>query len=121
MTCVRYRDSRRGVAILLVLAALAFIVYLMGTARGNAQAQAVVSPQTASGYITCGGGSCVWGPLGDPNVRHVPFPITDEGRAELDRRDRKWVADCDPRAIRDRFGVLRFHYAKEGCEYGSPA
>jgi hypothetical protein len=68
-----------------------------------------------SGSVNCIGQS---GPGGDPNVRTLPQPFSDDEREAARARDRKWVAQCQPIIDRDRYGVARYHYAMRGCEYG---
>jgi hypothetical protein len=54
---------------------------------------------------------------GDPNIRVVPELLGDAQKAQTSR-DNKWVARCHPVTQRDRYGVVRYHYAAPGCEYG---
>ena len=67
-----------------------------------------------------GGSSCVErkGPAGDPYVRTVPAPKSDEERERSAERDHKWLARCRPIVAQDRYGVPRYHYAAPGCEFG---
>jgi hypothetical protein len=74
---------------------------------------------------SCVGGprsfNCVgqWAPAaGDPYVRIVPDPVDEAQRAQMARRDRKWLARCRPVVERDDYGVARYHYAAQGCEFG---
>jgi hypothetical protein len=55
---------------------------------------------------------------GDPYVRLVPKPESDEDKAQLAERDRKWLARCRPVIEQDRYGVPRYLYAARGCEFG---
>lgn len=58
----------------------------------------------------------------DTHTRHVPggwgFEMTEQERKEAIARDRKWIAFCKPAIVTDRYGVSRYLYAKQGCEYG---
>jgi hypothetical protein len=58
------------------------------------------------------------GPAGDPYVRNVPAPLSDEERERSAQRDRKWIKRCNPVIAQDQFGVPRYHYAAAGCEFG---
>jgi hypothetical protein len=60
-----------------------------------------------------------WRPPVDPFVRIVPQPADPAEQAEATARDRKWVADCKPFIVQDRYGVSRYHYAQAGCEFGA--
>jgi hypothetical protein len=67
-----------------------------------------------------GTGSCVLrvGPAGDPYVRSVPEPKSDDERARTTERDHKWMERCRPIIAQDRYGVPRYHYAAVGCDLG---
>jgi hypothetical protein len=75
-----------------------------------------------SGWSVCNGGVCVWGngSLPSPNIRNIPQPELQEDKDAVAARDRDWAKACDPKPVRDRYGVMRYQYAKEGCEFGSP-
>jgi hypothetical protein len=65
--------------------------------------------------------NCValWGAAGDPNVRPVPpQSVSDADRERDAAADRKWRARCHPHVEPDTYGVLRYHYAAPGCEFG---
>jgi hypothetical protein len=90
---------------------------------------AVVSLSAAHAEDTIGVGGCVGapgsfncvvrvGPAGDPYVRTVPQPLTDEDKARTEARDHKWIDRCHPTIAQDRYGVPRYHYAAWGCEFG---
>jgi hypothetical protein len=95
-------------------------------ALGLLIAPGALLPANAGGVVngSCVGGggaiSCAatWGPAGDPYVRTVPVPRTDEERAQYDARDRKWVERCHPVIVQDHYGVARYRYAAPGCEFG---
>jgi hypothetical protein len=89
---------------------------------------AVVSLSTAHAD-TIGVGGCVGapgsfncvvriGPAGDPYVRTVPQPETDEDKQRSEARDHKWIDRCHPTIVQDRYGVPRYRYATWGCEFG---
>ncbi len=64
--------------------------------------------------------NCVvrFGTAGNPFVRTVPQPATDEERDRAAARDRKWIDRCRPTIAQDRYGVPRYHYVAAGCEFG---
>jgi len=64
--------------------------------------------------------SCVarWGEAGDPYVRLVPQLANEAERARAAERDHKWEQRCRPVITQDRFGVPRYQYATQGCEFG---
>jgi hypothetical protein len=65
--------------------------------------------------------NCVgqWAPgAGDPYVRTVPDAVGEEEKAEVNERDRKWLAHCRPLIMRDGYGVARYRYAAPDCEFG---
>jgi hypothetical protein len=64
--------------------------------------------------------SCVMrmGPAGDPYVRLVPAPESQDGQARSAERDRRWQDRCRPVIVQDRYGVPRYQYAARGCEFG---
>ena len=76
----------------------------------------------ALGGCVGGGGAlnCVvrWGEAGDPYIRTVPPPADETERTRAAERDRKWQERCKPVIAQDRFGVPRYQYAAEGCEFG---
>ncbi len=59
-----------------------------------------------------------WGEAGDPYVRIVPPPATEEERARAAEREHRWEQRCKPIVRQDRFGVSRYWYAAPGCEFG---
>lgn len=88
---------------------------------------AVTSAAAADDYVrigTCFGGwfasQCVtrWAPTGDPYIRTVPQPHTDEEKAVAAERDHRWLQRCRPVIAQDRYGVPRYHYAAAGCDLG---
>lgn len=85
-------------------------------------ASATQADGIAVGGCVGGGGSlnCVvrWGEAGDPYVRTVPPPDSDEERRHSAERDRKWQERCRPVIAQDHYGVARYSYAAPGCEFG---
>lgn len=83
---------------------------------GSAAANCVGSP----GSITC---AAIWGGDGGGlgRVIHIPIARTDEERAALTDRDRRWASYCQPSLRYDRYGVARYTYTVAGCEYGRSA
>jgi hypothetical protein len=90
---------------------------------------AIGLPLIAAHADTLGVGGCVGtsgslncvvrvGPAGDPYVRTIPQPETDEDKERAAARDRKWIDRCHPIITQDRFGVPRYRYATSGCEFG---
>jgi hypothetical protein len=63
--------------------------------------------------------SCVkrWGSRPDPYVRRL-VPRDPQEEAESAERERKWAARCRPVMKQDRYGVSRYEYAAQGCEFG---
>jgi hypothetical protein len=53
-----------------------------------------------------------------PHIFRVPESISEQDRAEQIRRDQLWLARCKPVISQDRFGVPRYIYAADGCEFG---
>ena len=77
----------------------------------------------ADGMVTCGflpgNGTCIWRDgVGDPYIRQVPQPQTDEEKAASAERERQWVARCHPTIVPDKYGVGRYQYVAAGCEFG---
>lgn len=88
---------------------------------------AVTSAGAAEDYLridTCFGGwrtsQCIthWVPAGDPYIRTVPQPQTEEDKARAAERDHRWLQRCRPVVAQDRYGVPRYHYAAAGCDFG---
>jgi hypothetical protein len=83
-----------------------------------AQADSTAITSCAGRWTT---GTCVttWRHgTGDPNIRHVPAPLSEAEVAESRRRERGWLALCRPVIRQDRYGVEHYVYAAPGCEYG---
>lgn len=120
--------QRRPLAV--VVATLAFIVavavalaMLAHTFVRPAHANDVVAyPMNSAGWSLCTGGFCAWGEGSPPNpyVRTVPQPESQADKDAAVAREHKWVEDCKPALVRDRYGVQRYTYSKSGCEFGSP-
>ncbi len=79
-----------------------------------------------SGVLNCSGGrssfNCALlyggGEEGLGRVIEIPAARSDEQRARMDERDRKWRAHCQPSLHYDRYGVARYSYKAPGCEFG---
>jgi hypothetical protein len=82
-----------------------------------AHAAAIESTSCVGQYDTfsC---SAVWGGAGNPYIRTLPGPRTDQEEAEFVDRDQKWMARCHPVIKQDQYGVSRYHYTATGCEFG---
>lgn len=67
-----------------------------------------------------GAGSCVIveGGGGNPHVRTIPAPKTEQEKAESAQRERLWVSRCKPQMTVDDYGVQRYAYSARGCEFG---
>jgi len=100
--------ARTGAAIVLSVITTCTLAY-----AGGVDSQSCVGGPTSF--------NCVeqWAPAaGDPYVRVVPDPVDEAQKAQMARRDRKWLARCRPVVERDDYGVARYHYAAQGCEFG---
>lgn len=82
----------------------------------------IAYPTNTAGWSVCSGGVCAWGEgaLPSPNIRQVPQPESQADKDAAAERDRQWVKACDPKLVRDRYGVMHYQYVKAGCEFGSP-
>ena len=111
-------------ATLVFIVVVAILLCALGQAFFKpARANDVVAyPTNSAGWSVCQGGMCVWGDGAPPNpyVRAVPQPETQADKDAAAERDREWVKACDPKLVRDHYGVKRYQYAKLGCEFGSP-
>jgi hypothetical protein len=80
--------------------------------------------QAGSAMLSCFGGtglgSCVlnYGGSGNPHVRTIAGPVTDQDKAESAQRERLWVARCKPQMTVDNLGVQRYTYSAPGCDFG---
>lgn len=88
----------------IVLAALAALAL-----TSPALADGVKSHCTYSRYF---GSTCTLTAIADPP------PLTAAEIAARDAEDGKWLAFCKPVRQPDDAGVIRLHYAHEGCEFG---
>ncbi len=98
--------------VLLSAIAIMLAAALVGYGNRAKANDAVANPQSNAGWNVCQNGVCTWGegPLPNPNIRIVPPRNSDGG----------WDKQCDPKAVRDRYGVQRYVYSKPGCEFGTP-
>jgi hypothetical protein len=55
---------------------------------------------------------------GDPYVRLVPAPVDEAEKARAGERDRRWMDHCRPVIAQDRYGVPRYRYVADGCQFG---
>jgi hypothetical protein len=104
-----------GQKLALGMALLALLCAILSMFTGPAHADTFVY-ERAPGYFRCTRGvGCEWGNGAPPqyNVRHVDPVDNDEA-------DQRWLEECQPKLTRDKLGVMRYLYAKPGCEYGSP-
>lgn len=91
----------------------------LGLALSQVPAQAESTRMTScfGGWFN---GTCVrvFGGGGNPHIRTIAEPRTDQERAESAQRERLWVARCKPQMTVDGMGVQRYAYAASGCEFG---
>lgn len=106
------------VTLILIVATALVISVLLKPARAN---DVIAYPTNSAGWSVCQGGVCAWGdgPLPNPYIRNVPQPESQDEKDAIAERDRAWVKACDPKPVRDRYGVMRYQYAVLGCEFGS--
>lgn len=97
--------------------ALAFALGLSMAVPAFAQSVLAV-PTSESGFSMCSGGTCVWGPLGNPYVRQVPQPESADEIHAMRVQDEAWKERCKPTTRFDKLGVEHYVYAAEGCEFG---
>lgn len=73
----------------------------------------------ASIVSTCGGG---WGFRScSMTIRKLEAQQDSiEARREAAAREAQWEARCKPAISYDAFGMARYSYAAEGCEFGRP-
>ena len=111
--------------IFLALCSLAFIgvaVLVAATLVKPAYAGVLALPGSNSGWSACSYGMCQWGegsPPGFPRIINVPQPTSQADIEARDQRIKQWMEECGVTFVRDKYGVTRYHYAVEGCEYGS--
>ena len=118
----RRRIFWAALCVMAFLGAFAFVVAMLGFSfvkPAGAQAAVIAIPMSNSGFSTCAGGTCIWGSLTNSHIRQVPQPLSDEDVKAQQEHDKKWVAECEPKPVRDRYGVMRFTYNAPGCEFGS--
>jgi hypothetical protein len=48
----------------------------------------------------------------------VPQPDNEADKERAAARDHKWIERCRPTIAQDHYGVPRYHYVAEGCEFG---
>jgi hypothetical protein len=99
-------------------AGAAFALTIIASAAcASAQAQEVMTGGCVGTWhsFNC---ATLWAPSRDPFIRHVPPPADAAALARARERDRRWVDRCRPILTQDRYGVLRYHYAMPGCEFG---
>jgi hypothetical protein len=66
-------------------------------------------------YSQFNGSVCTRSYLDDP----VRNPLQDQEDERARRASvEKWEAFCKPRRTYDEHGVVRLHYARQGCEFG---
>jgi hypothetical protein len=98
-----------------ILAPAALVAGILSLAAAHADTLAVGGCVGSAGAVNC---VVRVGPAGDPYIRTVPQPSTDEEKERAAARDRKWIDRCHPTIAQDRYGVPRYHYAAWGCEFG---
>ena len=103
---------------LTMLASAALALPLIATATVNPARAEGVRIDSCVGTWHAASCATIWAPLSDPYIRKVPQPQTAEERARAAEQDRRWVAHCRPALHQDRYGVVRYQYARRGCEFG---
>jgi hypothetical protein len=53
-----------------------------------------------------------------PQIVRLAPPTGERDLAESVERERRWLSRCRPLIRYDRYGVGRYAYAAEGCEFG---
>jgi hypothetical protein len=99
------------------LAAIAGVLTLSAATSAGATDDHLRIDSCFGGWIAS---QCVtrWAPTGDPYIRTVPQPQTEEEKARAAERDHKWLQRCRPVIAQDRYGVPRYRYAAAGCDLG---
>ena len=114
------------IATLFFIVVVAIVLSALGQAffakPAHASDTTFIAPPSASGWMIEQGGVRVWGegPLPNPYIRSVPQPELQADKDTADARERAWVKACEPKLVRDHYGVQRYTYSKPGCEFGSP-
>ena len=106
---------------LAALAALALsITHTPARPESARNASAEGGAKTINCFGTRSTESCVvtYGPRVHPHIIAVPQPQSAEERAAAEARDRRWVERCRPAIRQDQYGMPRYSYAAQGCEYG---
>lgn len=88
-----------------------FLVWSLGGTPASAEAMLLNQNSVETLPLSCGH-IC----RSDPHVIHVRPPSNGD-RAALER-DQRWLARCKPVIREDKYGMPRYVYAAEGCEYG---
>jgi hypothetical protein len=102
------------------LAALALLALSMMSAPARSQPSEGAMIENCYGRFF-GTSSCSWtfrNGWRHPHVIAVPAPQSAEERAAADARDRRWANRCRPVTRPDRYGMMRYRYAENGCEFG---
>ena len=103
----------------ILLAAIILSVFLKPDRPAHAN-DVIAYPTNPAGWSVCQGGVCEWGngALPNPNIRAVPQPESQADKDAADAREREWVQRCNPTITFDHFGVRRYIYNHDGCEFG---
>jgi hypothetical protein len=104
-----------------LVATLGGLAAMLAASAGGAQAQSVTDTVVGSCVYAYGMVNCVrqfrYGDTGNKGVQNLKEP-SEEQAAESRERERQWVARCQPALRQDGYGVSRYQYAAQGCEYG---
>ena len=96
-------------------AALSFVIVATIGSAAHADGMVFGGCIGGAGAVNC---AVRWGEAGDPYIRVVPQPVTEDEKTQSAQRDKKWEARCRPVIAQDRYGVPRYEYAAPGCEFG---
>jgi hypothetical protein len=115
-----------ALSVLAFIGAVAFVVAVLFSMVSikPAHAEVLALPGSNSGWSACNRyGVCQWGEgsvPGGPHIITVPQPTSQADIEEQDRLVKKWKDECGVKIVRGQYGVMRYTYAKKGCEFGSP-
>lgn len=109
--------SRRAIAIMLAFAALEIGSLILAWTAWAGSANGVRNTVCVGAYssVAC---STNWRYRDDFEVTPSRLKVDPHEDAQVQERDRKWMARCRPIMRQDELGVSRYYYAAPGCEYG---
>ncbi len=113
--CAKVHGAARSAAIVAAAFALSFIASAALVNPADAQVIETGGCIASWGTFNC---ADLWAAPSDPFLRLAPQPTTPDAQAHAREHDRRWVDRCRPSIRQDRYGVVRYHYAMPGCEFG---